>query len=262
MKSIPVNWRRPVPLWVLLIGILVTASATTAVIVLPSVLSPKPDFTISISSLQPMYVQASGYNHTLITIQTIRNFTGIVTVTTLSSTGVSTLLFDPQAGGAKDQILLGNAGSLGLAVNDKEVGNFTVTVIASSGAISHSASFPVIVENLTMTSSPPSLTIMRGSSGTTEINLSSVNGLSGNVSLGPTVYTCCVGSLGRYSVDSLSSASVAPTSIILSLGGTGKIALTINVGLSDSNSVLFVVVSASMVRQLWNFNLTVQVNVV
>lgn len=263
----PVKWRKPVPLWVLLIGILATASTTAGVILLPSILSPKPDFTMS--GLHPMYVQAIqafrpgelGSNQTLITIQATRNFTGIVTVTTWSSTGVGTVLLDPQTFGAKDQILLGKAGSLILNVKTREVGNFTVTVIASSGPISHTESFPVIVENLTMTSSPSSLTIMRGSSGTAEINLSGVNGLSGNMSLGTTVYYCGC-HLGFYAVDSLSSASVTPTSIILSPGGTGKIALTINVGLSDNNSVLYAVVKASMVRQLWYFNLTVEVNVV
>jgi len=263
----PVKWRKPVPLWVLLIGILATASTTAGVILLPSILSPKPDFTMS--GLHPMFVQAIqafrpgelGSNQTLITIQATRNFTGIVTVTTWSSTGVGTVLWDPQTFGAKDQILLGKAGSLILNIKTREVGNFTVTVIASSGPISHTESFPVIVENLTMTSSPSSLTITRGSSGTAEINLSGVNGLSGKMSLGTTVYYCGC-HLGFYTVDSLSSASVTPTSIILSPGGTGKIALTINLGLSDNNSVLYAVMKASMVRQLWYFNLTVEVNVV
>jgi len=263
----PVKWRKPVPLWVLLIGILATASTTAGVILLPSILSPKPDFTMS--GLHPMYVQAIqafrpgelGSNQTLITIQATRNFTGIVTVTTWSSTGVGTVLWDPQTFGAKDQILLGKAGSLILNVKTGEVGNFTVTVIASSGPISHTESFPVIVENLTMTSSPSSLTIMRGSSGTSEINLSGVNGLSGNMSLGTTVwYNCNCGV--TYLRDYASSASTNPTSMILSSGGAGKITLTISVGQYDTSSPLRVVVNALMVRQLWTFNLTVQVNVV
>ena len=263
----PVKWRKPVPLWVLLIGILATASTTAGVILLPSILSPKPDFTMS--GLHPMYVQAIqafrpgelGSNQTLITIQATRNFTGIVTVTTWSSTGVGTVLWDPQTFGAKDQILLGKAGSLILNVKTGEVGNFTVTVIASSGPISHTESFPVIVENLTMTSSPSSLTIMRASLGTTEINVSSVNGLSGNFSLGTTVwYNCNCGV--TYLRDYGSSASTNPTSMILSSGGAGKITLTISVGQYDTSSPLRVVVNALMVRQLWTFNLTVQVNVV
>ena len=250
----PVKWRKPVPLWMLLIGILATASATAGIILLPSILSPGPDFIMP--GLHPMYVQASGVNQTLITIQAIRNFTGIITVTAWSPPGMGTTLLDPQTYGAKDQILLGKAGSLILNVQDREVGTFTVTVIASSGAISHTASFPVIVQNLTMTSSPSSLTITRGSSGTTEINLSSVNGLSGNVSLGTTVWE-------NYYIHAYdANAFVNPMSMILSSGGAGKITLTISVGQSEPNSLLRVVVSASMVRQLWNFNLTLQVNVV
>jgi len=247
------NWKRPAPLWILLIAMLATASATAGVILLPSILSPKPDFIMS--GLHPMYVQANGANQTLITIQATRNFTGIVTVTTDSPPGVGTLLLDPQTWTAKDQVLLGKAGTLSLNVKDGEVGNFTVTVTASSGAISHTASFPVIVQNLTMTSSQSSLMIMRGSSGTTEIDLSSVNGLSGNLSLGTTVYS-------GYPPDYASSASVSPTNMILSSGGAGKITLTISVGQSDTSSLLRVLVSASMVRQLWTFNLNVQVSVV
>ena len=253
------NWKRPAPLWILLIAMLATASATAGVILLPSILSPKPDFTMS--GLHPMYVQANGANQTLITIQATRNFTGIVTVTTYSPPGVGTLLLDPQTWTAKDQVLLGKAGTLSLNVKDGEVGNFTVTVTASSGAISHTASFPVIVQNLTMTSSQSSLMIMRGSSGTSEINLSGVNGLSGNMSLGTTVwYNCNCGV--TYLRDYASSASTNPTSMILSSGGAGKITLTISVGQSDTSSLLRVLVSASMVRQLWTFNLNVQVSVV
>jgi hypothetical protein len=94
---------------------------------------------------------------------------------------------DSYTGGAKDQILLGKGGDVRLVVDDKKVGNFTVTVTSFSGTISHSASFPVIVENLTMTSTPSSLTITKGSTETAEIDLSSVNGLSDNITLGTSV---------------------------------------------------------------------------
>src|SRR5437870_1352244 len=250
-RSIHVNWKRPIPLCVFLIGILTTASAIAGVILLPSVLSPKPDFAIS--SMQPMYVQGSHINTTVITIQAVRDFTGIVTVTTSSPTGLTTSLRDSH-GDPKDQILLGNSGNITLSVNDQTIGNFVVTVTASSGAIHHTQSLQVIAQDLTMGASPSPLAITRGSSRTAELDLSSVNGFSGNLSFATRVY----GSASAY-LDTLSSASPNPTSIILSPGGTGKIALTITVGPSDNSSSLSVQVFA--LRQSWQFELDIQVTV-
>src|SRR3989441_1965242 len=145
----PVNWKRPVPLWMFLIGILATASATSGAFLLPSAFGPKPDFIIS--SFPTMYLQAGYTNTALISIQAIRNFTGILTVTVSSPSGLKTALQDSQTGREKEQILLGTSGNLSLAVNDQKVGYFSVAVTASSGATSHTQSLIVIVQNITMT---------------------------------------------------------------------------------------------------------------
>jgi hypothetical protein len=250
MKLVRMNWKRPVPLWILLIAMLVTASVTTGVILLPSVLSPKPDFTMSLS-LHPMYLQASGSNQTIITIQPVGNLKGAVTVTTLSSTGLTTKTQDPQTGGAKDWVILGKGGNLSLVVTDRNVGNFTVNITASSGTIVHSASFPVIVENLTMTSIPSYLTIMRGSTGTAEIDLSSVNGLSDNVFLGSEVLLIPFMRI----VSTNSNSSLTPTNILVSPGGTEKVVLKISVGKGETAGFLTVIVAAHTVREPWTFYL-------
>src|SRR2546425_5835168 len=200
-----------------------------------------------------MYVQGSHINTTLITIQAVRDFTGIVTVIASSPAGLTTSLQDSH-GDPKDQILLGTSGNITLNVADQTVGNFVVTVTASSGAISHTQSLHVIVQDLTMSASPSPLTIARGSSRTAELDLSTVNELSGNVSLTTQVY----GSSSAY-VDTFSSASANPRGIILSPGGTAKISLTINVGQSDNSSSLTVEVFA--LRQSWQFSLNIQVTV-
>jgi hypothetical protein len=236
-------------LWLFFIGILVTASATAGVILLPSFLVPKPDFAIS--RPPPMYVQGSHINTTLIMIQAVRDFTGIVTVITSSPAGLTTRLQDSH-GDPKDQILLGTSGNITLSVADQTVGNFVVTVTASSGAISHTQSLQVIVQDLTISASPSPLTIARGSSRTAELDFSSVNGFSGNVSITTQVYG------GAY-LDTFSSASANPRGIILFPGGTAKIALTINVGQSDNSSTLTVEVFA--LRHSWQFSLNIQVTV-
>src|SRR2546425_5392995 len=145
----PVNWKRPVPLWMFLIGIIAIASATSGAFLLPSVFAPKPDFIIS--NFPTMYLQAGYTNTALISIQAIRNFTGILTVTVSSPSGLKTALQDSQTGREKEQILLGTSGNLSLAVNDQKVGYFSVAVTASSGATSHTQSLIVIVQNITMT---------------------------------------------------------------------------------------------------------------
>src|SRR2546428_14052242 len=98
-----------------------------------------------------MYLQAGYTNTTLISIQAIRNFTGILTVTVSSPSGLKTALQDSQTGREKEQILLGTTGNLSLAVNDQKVGYFSVAITASSGATSHTQSLIVIVQNITVT---------------------------------------------------------------------------------------------------------------
>jgi hypothetical protein len=243
---------------VFLIGIIATASATSGAILLPSVFAPKPDFIIS--SFPLMYLQAGSTNTTLISIQAIRNFTGILTVTVSSPSGLKTALQDSQTGREKEQILLGTTGNLSLAVNDWQIGYFSVAVTASSGATSHTQSLIVIVQNITMTAIGGShLWIPRGSSANVELHLSSVNGLSGNVSFGAQVYEgrCGASISCPFSVP-VSNASFSPRSIILSPRSIGITTLTINVAQSDNNTFLDITVYATT-KQSWSFPLIVQV---
>jgi hypothetical protein len=251
------NWKRPVPLWVFFIGVIVTASVTSGAFLLPSLLAPKPDFIIS--DLPPMLLYST--NTTLVSVQAIRNFTGIVTVTVVSPAGLNTALQDPRTGQEKEQILLGKTGNLSLAVTHSRngVGYFSVAVTASSGWISHTKNLIVIVQNLTMTAVGGSyLWIPRGSSRNVELDLSSVNGLSGNVSFWTNVYgDCCSGTNGG----GPSNASFNPGSIILSPRGTGTTTLTINVAQSDTSSHITVEAWATT-KQTWSFRLYLWVTVV
>jgi hypothetical protein len=253
------NWKSPVPLWVFLIGVIVTASVTSGAFLLPSALGPKPDFVIS--DFPPMYLH--GTNTTLISIHAIRNFTGIVTVTVSSPVGLKTALQDSFTGREKEQILLGKTGNLSLAVDNwQKVGYFSVAVTASSGAISHTQSLIVIVQNITMTAIGGShLWISRGSSGTDELDFSSVNGLSGNVSFGASVFEGCDASSYCPLSVPVSSASLSPTSIFLSPRGIGTTTLTINVPQSDTSSSLIVNVYVSMRQSSWWWTMHIQVTV-
>lgn len=252
------NWKRPVPLWVFLTGILVTASATSGAFLLPSFLAPRPDFIIS--SFPPMYLVAGWHNTTLISVQAIKNFTGVVTVTVASPAGIKTALQDSQTGREKEQILLGKTGNLSLDVADwQSVGYFSVAVTATSGAISHTQRLLVIDQNITMTAIGGShLWISRGSFGTDEIDLSSVNGFSGSVSF----FTDVFGDYWRGTASGgPSNATANPSSIILSPRGVVTTTLTINVARSDPSSYLHVTMFAFH-RQSWSLRLDLQVTVV
>jgi hypothetical protein len=239
----------------------VTASVTAGVLLLPSVFGPKPDFIFS--SFPLLYLQASGQDTTLISIQAIRNFTGVLTVTVSPPAGLKTALQDPQTGQPKDQILLGKTGNLSLAVQDwQKVGYFSVAVTASSGAISHTQNLLVIVQNLTITPIGGSqLRIPRGSGANVELDLVSVNGLSANVSFLAQVYGNSCAHVSCPSNWSEGNVSFNPTSIIQSPGRVGQTTLTINVAQSDSSSVLDVVVFATT-KQSWYFHLFLQVTVI
>jgi len=79
------------------------------------------------------------------------------------------------------QILLGKTGMSVLSIVGHKIGNYTLVVTAASGAIAHFANLAVRVTNLTMTSNPSFITIARGSSGTSTISLTSVNGFDSDL---------------------------------------------------------------------------------
>src|SRR5205823_14133176 len=84
------NWKGSVPLWAFLVGILATASVTAGLLIVPTLLSAKPDFSISLDTTSMNLIPSGNANLTLSTIQPIRNLTGIISFKpTTSGTGIS-----------------------------------------------------------------------------------------------------------------------------------------------------------------------------
>ncbi|TMI23952.1 hypothetical protein E6H30_07515 [Candidatus Bathyarchaeota archaeon] len=73
------RYARPVPLWVLLVAVILTASITARLTILPDVIRSKPDFAVSLTS-NPLIVFAQNQdgNSTNFVVDSVRNFTGIV----------------------------------------------------------------------------------------------------------------------------------------------------------------------------------------
>jgi len=236
----------PVSRWLILIVVLAFGSVASSVVAI-SLLTAKSDFNISASpdTLPVKVGQGSnsgwsgGSQFTTVTARSLRNFTGIVTLQTVVPSGVSANLYGRNFS-AEDKILLGTSGNLSLWIHAVSIGNYAVKIIATGGSLSHSIDLPIIVQNLTMTLNPPSITIARGSSGGVKVTLSSVNGLSGTLAMGYSSY--CYDIYGQLRDCAFSgSISFAPSSLVISAGGTVTTTLTVTPTYTSAGRVVIAV---------------------
>ncbi|SRR5713101_4394442 len=249
------NRKRSVPLWAFLVGTLATAAITAGLLLVPALLVPKPDFTISLDATSMNLIPSGNGNLTLVTIQPVRNFTGIVSLkATTSAPGITVSINDILTNGVQNIVLLGNAATLQLRVVATMPGNYTANVIASSGSISHNTPIRVAVQNLTMTATPKAQNISRGSSGTTKLDLISVNRLGGNLSLHANVI------INSTEYPDPNSLAPIPGSVILPPEGTVEIVMTIQVSSAAQTGSRTILVEAT--KATWNFVLTFTFNVV
>src|SRR6266566_3158650 len=93
---------------------------------------------------------------------------------------------------------------------------YTVTIAATSGSLSHTATITVQVGDFTISASPTTVNVQAGSSGTSSITVLSVAGFTGIVNLSTSVTPTGL------------TASTSPASISLSSGGSGSSTLTIS----------------------------------
>jgi|SRR6266705_3630782 len=97
------------------------------------------------------------------------------------------------------------SGTASLIVSSTLTGNYTVTVTATSGQISHSIGITLVTQGIGFTASPNPLSLFH-SPGSSTLSLTSLNDLSGNLNL--SAY------YGR------SSSTLSPTHVYLPEGGT------------------------------------------
>ena len=213
----------------LLLAIILTASITAGLTLLPGILGPKPDFAVSLTS-NPLIIFAQNPegNSTNLVVDSVRNFTGIVSVQWTVPNSLSISL--PSA---TPKILLGKTGVSVLSIVGQTVGNYTIVVTASSGTIAHSASLAVRVTNLTMTPNPSSLTISRGSSETSTISLTSINGFDSDLYASSGAYS--LDGSGYWNVpDATITTNVTPYISTVPPDGTVQAVLSIAVGQSST----------------------------
>jgi hypothetical protein len=139
------------------------------------------DFTITASS-SLMNVKPSTSGVTIVTINPSHGFTGTVTLSTsVSPTGpIATVSISNISGGSGTSTL-----TVTIDTNVPS-GNYTVTVLATSGNLVHSTSINVTVsevQEFTMTANVSSLNFNSGSTATAIITVSPQNGFTGMIAL-------------------------------------------------------------------------------
>jgi hypothetical protein len=82
-----------------------------------------------------------------------------------------------------DNAQLGLNASVFLNVYAQAIGNYSITVVGTSGSLSHAVSLHLIAQDVGFSFNPPSLAIQQGTSLVTSLSLTSRNGFTGNVSL-------------------------------------------------------------------------------
>src|SRR5262249_47416460 len=168
------------------------------------------DFAIS-TSPTTLTFSAGGSGTSTITLNSIAGFAGTVTLTTSATpAGLSA-----SASPLSVSLSPGGSGTSTLTVTSNSVGTYTVTVTGTSGSITHSVTITVNVQDFSLATNISSLTLVHGSSGTVTINLSSLNGFTGSVSLS----AVCSPAGPKLTLSS--------TSVSLNSGGSGTSTLTI-----------------------------------
>jgi hypothetical protein len=265
MGSGRLDWKKPVPLWSLLVGISLAVSLTIALLAVPALLAPKPDFSLSLKTNSMSMNAFNCYggtspcngNSTLLSLKPLENFTGVVTLdATASNPGIEVTVGNQEGPlTLPTNVLLGAATDLNLGVQSATIGNYTITVAASSGQIVHTLIAPVAVQNITFTLSATSLTVARGSTGTLQMDMASVNRLEGNLTMKGIVH---LGSFGG--TDPNTSISFSPPSVILEPGGSASTTITLSVGSSAATGVRGVTLTVN--KGSYIFNLTIYLTVV
>jgi hypothetical protein len=210
------NLRRPVPLWLFLVGLLLVGSVAAGLTFLPPLLTSKPDFTVDLSPAQQTVITEPGQSSSSwVNIRSLHGFIGKVSLSAEAPNGV-TVSFNGGAGSSwevllgSDNALLGLNATAFIDMSTPTIGNYSVSVVGASGSLSHAATLRLVAQDLVVCLSPSSIVLPQGSTVVSGLSLTSLNGFAGNVSLAATSNL----SWG-YVSDDFVKASISPGTIIV-----------------------------------------------
>lgn len=229
--------KRPVPLWLFITGLLIVGAVSAGAYYLPRLLTNTPDFQLSLNPAavtvrpEPTLTTSSYYDanasQSSVTVKSLNGFTGSVSFSATYASGISGSL-------AASYIVLGSdAGLFGLNTSTTmrlaatSLGDYRISVLATSGSRSHIASLVVHSRDLGVLVSQT--TLAQGSSIESQIAFSSLNGFGGNLTLDESphqIYSNGFPYNGRWFVN----ATLAASNLIVVPGTISTIAVTITAG--------------------------------
>jgi hypothetical protein len=183
---------------------------------------PNPDFEITTPPYRLDVTQGS-FNTTIISVTSVNNFSGEVTLSTATSAPEVTITLDPTT-----LLLLPNATATSTLIVDATKTatpeDYMITVTGTSGTLEHSVEIPFRIVEATqlpdfmITASPNILSIEQGRSNTSIITIASVSGFNKQVDL--TVSSAPISGV---------NASPNPDSVTLEFDPTAFSVLTLDV---------------------------------
>ena len=228
------------PTWLLLA--VITSAAVVGVSVSVYVIATQPDFALITASDPMMLINATSQGSRAIDVQPVNGYSGIVTLTMSSPAGFKGRLFisTPTGSGPPPQVqvLLGPEENVTLGVDSYLTGNYSVIVTGVSGRLSHSITVNFIVRGFFISGNPNPAPLPPSGSYTTtsEVSVTTLNGLSGNFTLG-----YVNGNSAFYPL-----SGTGPAYVVVGLGQTVKFNVTINTQSSPYGGGLYVTIGTSL----------------
>jgi uncharacterized membrane protein len=187
-------------------------------------ITAKPDFAISATPSSRPAVQGAGTTYTA-TISALNGFTGSVNLSVSGLPSGASYTFNPTS--------ITNSGNSTLTVNTASTtpaGSYQLMITATSGSLTHTAKVTLVVTaDFTLSATPTSRTISRGSSTTYTITVGSAGTFTGTVSLSVT------------GIPKRASSSFTPST----LTGTGNSTLNINTNRNVPSGTYSLIISGT-----------------
>ncbi len=168
------------------------------------------DYSVSANPPSQTVLISPSTGTSTITLTSLNSFSGPVSLALSTPAGITASLSQTSS-----SLASGGTATSALTFSSATIGNYTLTVTATSGSLAHSVQVTVIVQEFSLSTNVASLSLVPGSTGTVTISLSSLNGFTGTVSLS----AVCSPTGPRLSLSS--------SSLTLNTGGSGNSNLTI-----------------------------------
>ncbi|HXX88051.1 MAG TPA: hypothetical protein VEH86_06375 [Candidatus Acidoferrum sp.] len=182
--------------------------------------STTPDFTLSASPAS-LTINSGSSGTSTITVTALNGFVGTITLSTTAPAGWTASL-------SQSSILTSGSSTLNIIVpSSASSGSYSVVVQGTSGSLVHTVSVKVQVTSadFSISVSPASLTIRRGSSGTSTITVTALNGFTGPVTLSATSPTGLTASLNPTSISTAGKSTL--TIKVANNAGIGTYTITV-----------------------------------